>query len=691
MSVIEAHNISKSYPVRSGARALLGRGGLATMFGGEGRKTFNALEDVSLRVEAGESLGIIGRNGSGKSTLLKMLAGVTLPTTGEIRVEGRVASLLELGAGFHPMLTGRENVYLNAGLLGMRHAAVDEVFDAIVAFSGIGEFIDQPVDTYSSGMYVRIAFAVAVHANPDIFLIDEVLAVGDEEFQRQCRVKIGELKESGKTIVFVSHDLGIVNTLCDRVILLDHGKMIARDSTQATIDFYLRQIGRESGIHSMKSGQTEAIFSHGRLAVFKEGHEVTAPGGWTTVIGSMGQQHHSGYASWEIESRSENRCRARGKMQRLPATLVIDVQIENDVVHYRAAVEMERAVAIEFFGAHLLLPSTYSEWCVGEKNGQFPDILPGDLDWVNISPPAAGVDQVTLVPKADTLLPALELRCESGAYPLAPRLDNTEYMTGARLAAAQANVPASSPPLEGTVDLFALTLDLARDRATAAEALAEQRAAGCIESPRMRAEVQGGALRLCAGDTPITSGLHVHLQLKVQGMWCLSQSLVWSAARRDGDVVRVTGESLRFPFRLCYTLQPEADGLAIAVHLEATTALQVEEYNFSMALQPGYRGWKTEQESGSFPDFDPAQTEWHHLNDNYAAGTKISAAGPELPSITLCAADESPQFHMSAVQTPADQQSRVLQAIAVPERNSHFSFAPGEHLLFTGHIRVGSE
>ena len=208
-----------------------------------------ALRDVSFTVDPGESLGIIGANGSGKSTLLKILAGVTLPTEGHVTVRGRVASLLELGAGFHPMLTGRENVYLNAGLLGMRHAQVDEVFDRIVAFSGIGDFMDQPVDTYLSGMYVRIAFAVAAHVNPDIFLVDEVLSVGDEAFQRKCRVKIGELREQGKTIVFVSHDLGSVNSVCDRVVLLNRGQMISRGSPKETIDFYLRQIGHASGVH----------------------------------------------------------------------------------------------------------------------------------------------------------------------------------------------------------------------------------------------------------------------------------------------------------------------------------------------------------------------------------------------------------------------------------------------------------
>ena len=182
--VIEVRNLIKEFPSRRGARDLRGRGGLGDWIRGRKTPRFRALDGVSFTVCRGESLGIIGRNGSGKSTLLSLIAGVTKPTAGQVVVRGRVASLLELGAGFHPILTGRENVYLNAGLLGMRHRETDAVFDEIIRFADIGDFIDQPVETYSSGMFVRLGFAVAAHANPDIFLVDEVLAGGDESFQR---------------------------------------------------------------------------------------------------------------------------------------------------------------------------------------------------------------------------------------------------------------------------------------------------------------------------------------------------------------------------------------------------------------------------------------------------------------------------------------------------------------------------
>ena len=177
-------------------------------------------------IEQGETVGILGHNGSGKSTLLKCIAGILTPTSGEVRVRGRLASLLELGAGFHPDLTGRENVYINASFYGMRRKEVDRVFDDIVSFSDLAQFIDEPVKHYSSGMYVRLGFAVAVNLDPDVLLVDEVLAVGDEVFQAKCIGRIRQFQTEGRTIVFVTHDVETVRQVCSRAVVLDHGQMV---------------------------------------------------------------------------------------------------------------------------------------------------------------------------------------------------------------------------------------------------------------------------------------------------------------------------------------------------------------------------------------------------------------------------------------------------------------------------------
>ena len=201
-----------------------------------------ALRDVSFAVHSGEAFGIIGRNGSGKSTLLKIITGILKPTSGRVAVNGRVAALIELGAGFHPEITGRENVFINGIMLGLSRKEVEARFDKIVDFSGIRDFIDQPVKTYSSGMYVRLGFAVAVHVDPDVLLIDEVLSVGDEEFSAKCIAKIQEMKFRGVTLVFVTHQLDQVRNLCDRALWLDRGEVVQVGDPVRVVDAYLQQV-----------------------------------------------------------------------------------------------------------------------------------------------------------------------------------------------------------------------------------------------------------------------------------------------------------------------------------------------------------------------------------------------------------------------------------------------------------------
>src|SRR5437660_4115101 len=197
-----------------------------------------ALRNVSFQVNEGEALGIVGHNGAGKTTILKILSGITTPTAGEITIRGRLAALVEVSSGFHPELTGVENIYLHGAMLGMKRSEIRRKLDSIIEFSGVGRYIDVPVKRYSSGMYVRLGFSIAAHLDPDILLLDEVLAVGDAAFQAKCLDRIAELRKSGRTIVFISHDLAAVYRLCDRALLLDHGKVVMEGPPREVIDEY---------------------------------------------------------------------------------------------------------------------------------------------------------------------------------------------------------------------------------------------------------------------------------------------------------------------------------------------------------------------------------------------------------------------------------------------------------------------
>src|SRR5258706_3799229 len=217
----------------------------------EPEATVPALKNISFQVHRGEAFGIIGRNGSGKSTLLKVVSGILKPTSGRIAITGRVAALIELGAGFHPEITRRENIYINGIMLGLTKRDIESRLERIVEFSGVGPFLDQPVKTYSSGMYVRLGFSVAVHVDPDVLLIDEVLAVGDEEFSQKCIAKIQEMKYRGGTLLFVTHQLDQVRNLCGRALWLDRGEAKGIGEPAGVVDDYLQQVAG----HAPKSAE----------------------------------------------------------------------------------------------------------------------------------------------------------------------------------------------------------------------------------------------------------------------------------------------------------------------------------------------------------------------------------------------------------------------------------------------------
>ncbi len=239
--IIEIENVSKKYQIGTRESYSSLRDSISQLFNTRGRKKrdeFWALKDIQFKISAGESLGVIGRNGAGKSTLLKILSQITPPTTGKITMRGRVASLLEVGTGFHPELTGRENIFLNGAILGMSRVEIRKKFDEIVEFSGIEKFLDTPVKRYSSGMYVRLAFAVAAHLEPEILIVDEVLAVGDAAFQRKCLAKMENVGQQGRTVIFVSHNMSAIRILCKYGIYLKDGLGSEKLKIDEAIDLY---------------------------------------------------------------------------------------------------------------------------------------------------------------------------------------------------------------------------------------------------------------------------------------------------------------------------------------------------------------------------------------------------------------------------------------------------------------------
>ncbi len=254
-------------------------GGSVNGNGSDRDDAFWALKDVSFEVQPGEVVGIIGRNGAGKSTLLKIIGRITEPASGRLEVRGRVGSLLEVGTGFHPELSGRENIYLNGSILGMKRSEIEKKFDAIVAFSEMEQFLDTPVKRYSSGMFVRLAFAVAANLEPEILIVDEVLAVGDVAFQKKCLGKINEVSKCGRTVLFVSHNLGMLRSLCNSILLLGNGRLVFQGDCEKGLDHYSRKLDSTTTgevnliTHPRRRNGRPSIFH--KISVYNEDKEIT--------------------------------------------------------------------------------------------------------------------------------------------------------------------------------------------------------------------------------------------------------------------------------------------------------------------------------------------------------------------------------------------------------------------------------
>jgi ABC-type polysaccharide/polyol phosphate transport system ATPase subunit len=693
VAIIEVNNVSKKFRARRGGRLLIGRGGFSDWIRMRRPGIFTALQDISLSVEAGESLGIIGANGSGKSTLLKIIAGVTVPTTGEVKVWGRVASLLELGAGFHPMLTGRENVYLNAGIMGMRHAEVDRVIDDIVEFSGVGAFIDSPVDTYSSGMFVRVAFAVAVHVNPDVFLVDEVLAVGDEEFQRRCRTKLSELRTQGKTLVFVSHDLGIVNTLCDRVVLLHEGQMLSRPTPQQTIDFYLRTVGREEGICTLSEGDTEVIFNNGHLNIFHKQHEVTAASGTQADLVHLNSLHLGPSAEWRVLERSSSRLTASGRMPRLPMHLIYELELKDGKLVWRMALQVDQPTEIDVFSANLCLPVQYGSWVYGDLSGDFPEIMPDDLHWNLVVMRDPDVLETAALPDLtgdqNSPLPPVVITMTPHASHMTMEWYNNDYISGSRVMQAAMRLPKGTPAFShGRADILTLTLDMNMPIESVRNWAREREARRVLRSGGTKTRFRRGRLYIEHDDEMLTHCLHGYGSIMIGNLWTDSQNMRWESVERRGSSLLAKASSRRFPFGEEWQLTETENGLQVKIWLIVQETLEVQEYHFCLVLRKEYSSWATDNETGTFPD-QSGLDDWKHLNRIYSPGRYIHAYSDVLPTVKLELEDEAPSLRMTAINTEAGQEGRVIQALRTPERGL-LTFEAGRHLYFSGAIRVGN-
>ncbi|MBU0634765.1 MAG: ABC transporter ATP-binding protein [Candidatus Omnitrophica bacterium] len=322
-----------------------------------------ALNDINFSVKQGETVGIIGENASGKTTILRIISGITTPTKGEVKVGGKVAGILDLGAGFFPELTGAENVYLNASLFGMNKKEIEAVYDDIVKFSGLDRFIDAQVKTYSQGMLLRLGFSVAIHVKPDIFLIDDTMAVGDEEFQRKCYHKIEQLKKTGVTIIIVSHDLESLSRICDRGLLLKSGRLIKDDSMQKIIVRYVEAVGDKQSVACIDKGRLSLIFNNGKIVILWDGRPLTKNFGGYLSLKTTEELIMSWRADWQVYEADSEHFRVEGIVAKINARIIFEVYAEGERrFKWQVTVDMPHAANIKQLVCGLMVSEDYGRF-----------------------------------------------------------------------------------------------------------------------------------------------------------------------------------------------------------------------------------------------------------------------------------------------------------------------------------------
>ena len=369
-------------------------------------ETVWALRDINFSVQRGEAIGIIGRNGAGKSTLLKILSRVTAPTSGVVKAKGRVASLLEVGTGFHSELTGRENIFLNGAIMGMSRNEVRRKFDEIVDFSGVDKFIDTPVKRYSSGMYVRLAFAVAAHLEPEILVVDEVLAVGDAEFQKKCLGKMSEVASGGRTVLFVSHNMTAVSALCDRALLLDGGQAVAQGDVESILSTYFQMalqiqpemrwtedkaptngIVRFTGIRARTSqNETKSAFDIRHPIGIELEYEVLQPDVWFTPSVILKDMNNvvifnspaDAHPNWDNAKKATGTYRSTCW---IPGNLLVEGTYSIRVVFWGFSRLAQKGIAMDDVISLNVFDSLEGDSVRGRITGSFSGVVRPKLDW----------------------------------------------------------------------------------------------------------------------------------------------------------------------------------------------------------------------------------------------------------------------------------------------------------------------
>lgn len=568
-------------------------------------ENFWALKGVNLNIEKGETLGIIGENGAGKSTILKLIAGMLKPDRGEIKVSGRVSGLLELGAGFQPELTGRENVYLSAGLFGLTQSQIEEKYEEIINFANIGKFINAPVKCYSQGMFVRLAFAIAIHVNPDILLIDDTLAVGDEHFQRKCIKKIFEIKEQGKTIIFVTHDMNMLRRLCERAIFLKEGRIVKDDFIDKVVPLYTQMIGTKEGVGILEKSPLNLIFNNGRFFLNWQDKLLTPNSGAYAVFRMADKWYSSLQADWEVKREGENELVATGKFYQLALTQIWRLELtDNYTVKWDIDIGSEEPLEIQEGLTNIMLTNEYTNWFTPLEKGEFPLIDEKNKNWQvlledNIFRKCIGI--IEAKENLGNKIPSLAFEQSNYIPATYAQILNSDYLNNCRI--LQYKTFGLQNYLVTPINRFTFfsgkiifnTLDIDNYLRNLEDEFV-------LSNGKLRLTFDNGECILCYNGVNLTKSNHICTSIFANGRWYLSNLAHWEVKKKKKNKLVAKGNWSNLPLTQIWEIEITSESsYLLKINLQVDKEVVIEEQQVRFMCREDYKYWFSEYGAGEFP------------------------------------------------------------------------------------------
>lgn len=562
-----------------------------------------ALQGVNFNVSPGEVVGIIGENGAGKTTLLRLIAGMLLPDKGDVQVNGRVSALMELGAGFNPEFTGRENILINGRVYGLSENELKEITERIIEFAGLGKFIDAPIKYYSQGMYMRLAFSLAIYVDPDILLIDDILSVGDEEAQQKCVKKVFELKKAGKTIILVSHNLKMVNELCDRVVLLEKGKVILEGLPEEVLSRYLNTVGKKEGIAVLTRDNLRAVFNNGRITFFYDGINVNKGEGFyvSYLLPASGIKVSSFNFDWQINNLSEDEIRAEARTSAGVITQIWNIKIHKNELLWSVTIKDS---PVKDPHIDVLLEHKYVQWKGLERNGKFP-LFAHKINWQEID--AGNEDKIVgIIPNKDENdnMPFLvfEKQNQEGEF----KLFNAGYQQEARVVqlllpennfSAGLKFFSSAGEFENYLKKKA---DVFKNKDKEYVKSEESCIAGAGDF-RFHADIKNKSLRVYFKDKELTANKGLHGAVYTgDRIHCNSFEADWRVNKVSGNQLELVLHYERVPLSQFWRFVCENDQISVSIENDVRDEFLLIGQFVRMEIANSYGKWITPYEEGVF-------------------------------------------------------------------------------------------